>query len=420
MFIDKVKIYVKPGNGGSGAVSFHREKYVDNGGPDGGDGGKGGDIIFVTTKSKNTLNDFHFVKHFRAENGEKGDRKRCNGKQGKDLIILVPVGTVIKDAESGKIVIDLFEENQKHILLNGGRGGKGNTHFKNSRRQAPSFSQAGEITAEREIVLELLTIADVGLVGFPNAGKSTVLSVITSAKPKIANYHFTTLSPNLGVASYYDDTIVVADIPGLIEGASSGLGLGHTFLRHIERTRCLVHIVDMSGQEGKNPVEAFRSINSELEKYSKKLSKLPQIIVANKMDMPQSNENFKEFKQKVKKFKIIPMTAIIAEGIDELLREVFEMLKTLPALSPLEYEPFEFAVIDEESFEIISHGDGLYEVVGGLVTKLSRRVVFDDPESLNYFHRMLSDRGVIKELRKQGAIDGDTVVVGGLEFDFIE
>ncbi|MEG1663422.1 MAG: GTPase ObgE, partial [Clostridia bacterium] len=282
MFLDYVKIYVKAGNGGNGAVSFHREKFVPNGGPDGGDGGNGADIVFVADANINTLIDFKFKKHFRADDGERGGTRNCTGKSFPPLVIKVPIGTVIKETESDKIIADLFEDGEKCVILTGGRGGKGNIHFAHAQRQAPSFSQQGEVTEEHQITLELKTIADVGLVGFPNVGKSTLLSVLTSAKPKIANYHFTTIDPNLGVVQMYDNSFVIADIPGLIEGASDGAGLGHYFLRHIERVRLIVHIVDISGSEGRNPLEDFKIINNELSIYSEKLAKTPQIVVASK------------------------------------------------------------------------------------------------------------------------------------------
>lgn len=420
MFIDKVKIYIKSGNGGNGAVSFHTEKYVPNGGPDGGDGGRGGNIVFVADSSKNTLNDFHYAKHFRAENGENGGPKRSYGKQGKDLVITVPVGTVVKDFETGRIITDMFEADKPFVLLKGGRGGKGNNHFKTSKRQAPHFSQTGEKTVEREVVLELKTIADVGLVGFPNVGKSTLLSVISEAKPKIANYHFTTLSPNLGVVKYHDRDIVVADIPGLIEGASDGMGLGHDFLRHIERTRCLVHVVDVSGQEGRDPYDDYVKINNELSTYSEVLASRPQIVVANKMDMPDSQENLQKLRQKLPDTVIVPLTAIIAEGIDALLDQTEKLIASLPPIQPLEYEPFEYEVEDRESFEVKNQGEGIFTVSGGLMESLGRRVVFDDYESLNYFQKMLRQRGVISALRKAGAKDGDTVVIGDIEFEFVD
>jgi len=420
MFTDKVKIAVKAGCGGDGKVSFHTEKYVPNGGPDGGDGGKGGDIIFIADSSKNTLNDFYYKKHFRAENGEKGGTRKCYGKSGEDLVITVPCGTVIKDFLTGKIIADLFKEGEPYTLLKGGRGGKGNTHFKNSRRQAPAFCQTGEKTTEREIVLELLTIADVGFVGFPNAGKSTLLSVISSAKPKIAAYPFTTLNPNLGVVKHYDDTILFADIPGLIEGASEGAGLGLRFLRHIERTRLIVHVLDIGASEGRDPLDDFTKINAELKAYSEVLAKLPQIVAANKMDLPDAEENLKRFKKKHPKLTVIPITAIVGEGTKELVAKCFEAVKNLPPLAPLEYEPFEYVEEGEEGFEVFNRGQNIFEITGGLIEKLARRVVFDDADSISYFHRMLKDRGVFKALKKAGAETGDTVLIRDLEFDFVE
>lgn len=298
MFLDRETITIKSGNGGDGATSFIRYKGVSNGGPDGGDGGRGGHIYVVGDKNKVSLIEFEYQKKFTAENGGKGEPKKCHGKDGKDLYISVPLGTVIKDKETGRILCDVFYHGEKKLLLSGGRGGKGNVHFCTSRRHAPHFSQKGELTDVKKIILELKIIADVGIIGFPNAGKSTLLSKISGAKPKIANYHFTTLSPNLGVVAHYEDSFVVADIPGLIEGASQGAGLGHNFLRHIERTRLLVHVVDISGFEGRDPYDDFIKINKELEEYSEELGKRPQIIVANKCDMFGAEENLKAFKKK--------------------------------------------------------------------------------------------------------------------------
>lgn len=420
MFIDKVKIYIKAGNGGNGSASLHTEKYVPNGGPDGGDGGKGGDVIFVATTSENTLNAFHYQKHFRAGNGENGGRQRCFGKQGKDIEVKVPVGTVVKNAE-GDIVADMFEDGQREVILKGGKGGRGNWHFKTSRRQSPSFAEHGVKTEEYEVTLELKTIADVGLVGFPNVGKSTLLSVVSDAKPKIANYHFTTLSPNLGVVSYYDATFVMADIPGLIEGASEGAGLGHSFLRHIERTRLLVHVIDISGSEQRDPLSDFELINNEIYSYDPELKKLPMIVVANKMDMPDAEENLKRFTKKYgKKYQVIPMTTIIHEGVDELIVAVAKTLETLPALQPLEFVPVKLQREESDDFAIDILEDNVYEVTGGLVEMLSRRVNMDDYDSFRYFQRVLKDRGVIAELRKLGATDGSTVIVGDIEFDFVD
>ncbi len=420
MFIDKVKIYIKAGNGGNGSASLHTEKYISNGGPDGGDGGKGGDIIFEATTSENTLNMFHFQKHFRAENGENGGKKNCYGKCGKDLVVRVPVGTVVKNKE-GKIIADMFEDGQRQVILKGGKGGRGNFHFKTSRRQSPSFAEHGVKTEEHEVVLELKTIADVGLVGFPNVGKSTLLSVVTEAKPKIANYHFTTLSPNLGVVSYYDKTFVMADIPGLIEGASEGAGLGHSFLRHIERTRVLVHVVDISGSEERNPISDFELINNEIFSYDDSLKDLPMIVVANKMDMPNAQENLDKFIKKYgKKYTVIPMTTIIHEGVEVLLETLAKVLEDLPPLSPLQFEPISLDSEESDDFQIDVLDEDVFEVTGGLVKILSRKVNMDDYDSFRYFQRVLKDKGVITALRKAGAHDGSTVIVGDIEFDFVD
>lgn len=420
MFIDKVKIYVKAGNGGNGSASLHTEKYVPNGGPDGGDGGKGGDVIFVATTSENTLNAFHFQKHFRAGNGENGGRKNCYGKKGEDIVVKVPVGTVVKTVD-GDIIADMFSDGERKVILQGGKGGRGNHHFATSRRQSPSFAENGVKTKEYEVVLELKTIADVGLVGFPNVGKSTLLSVVSDAKPKIANYHFTTLSPNLGVVGYYDTSFVMADIPGLIEGASEGAGLGHSFLRHIERTRVLVHVLDISGSEDRDPLSDFELINNEIYTYDPALKQLPMIVVANKMDMPHAEENLARFNAKYgKKYTVIPMTTIIHEGAEQLLETLVNTLENLPESRPMEYTPFVLDKPEEETYEIQILDDGVFEVVGGLVEILSRKVNMDDYDSFRYFQRVLNDKGVIKALRQNGAKDGDMVIVGDIEFDFVE
>ena len=420
MFIDKVKIYIKAGNGGNGSASLHTEKYVPNGGPDGGDGGKGGDIIFEATTAENTLNAFHYQKHFRAGNGENGGSKNCYGKRGADLVVKVPVGTVVKNAD-GDIIADMFEDGQRETILVGGKGGRGNWHFKTSRRQSPAFAEHGVKTEEYEVTLELKTIADVGLVGFPNVGKSTLLSVVSDAKPKIANYHFTTLSPNLGVVKYYDTTFVMADIPGLIEGASEGAGLGHSFLRHIERTRLLVHVIDISGSEERDPIADFELINNEIYSYDENLKELPMVVVANKMDMPNAEENLAKFKKKYgKKYQVIPMTTIIHEGVGELIVAVAKILETLPPVEPLKYVPVKLQKEESDDFEIEILDEGVYEVVGGLVQMLARKVNLDDYDSFRYFQRVLRDKGVIAELRKLGATDGCTVIVGEIEFEFVD
>ncbi len=420
MFIDKVKIYVKAGNGGDGSASLHTEKYVPNGGPDGGDGGKGGDIVFEATSNENTLNAFHFQKHYRAGNGENGGRQRSYGKQGESLTVKVPVGTVVKSVE-GNVIADMFYDGQREVILTGGKGGRGNYHFKTSRRQSPSFAELGVKTEEYEVVLELKTIADVGLVGFPNVGKSTLLSVVSSAKPKIANYHFTTLSPNLGVVSYRDSTFVLADIPGLIEGASEGLGLGHSFLRHIERTRLLVHVLDISGSEQRDPLVDFELINNEIYGYESSLKKLPMLVVANKMDMPDAETNLARFNNKYgNKFKVIPMTTIIHEGVDDFIKTVSELLKTAPEVKPLEFEPYKLQKEEDGSFSVSKLDADVYEITGGLVDELSRKVDLDDYDSFRYFQRVIKERGVESALKKAGAKDGDTVIIGEIEFEFLE
>ncbi len=419
MFVDKAKIYIKAGNGGNGCTSFYTEKYVPDGGPDGGDGGKGGDIIFKVDPRLSSLTDFKFEQHFRAQNGENGSSRFCHGKNAKDLVINVPRGTVIRDAETGKIIADMFDENSAVTVLKGGYGGKGNARFKSSRRQAPRFSQVGEKCDEHAVTLELKTIADVGLVGYPNVGKSTLLSVISSAKPKIANYHFTTLSPNLGVVKYYDKSFVVADIPGLIDGASEGVGLGSEFLRHIDRTRLIVHVVDISGSEGRDPVEDYRKINAELKNYDKRLASLPQIVALNKSDILPSDEAVKRFRKSVRRETHL-ISAATRFGVDELIKAVYEKLEKLPPVSKLEYEPFEYEARDTTGFTVTRDDDGGFDVSGGLMEELARNVVLDSYDSFNWFQKKLKEAGVIKALRRAGAKDGDTVRVLDIEFEFVE
>ena len=419
MFVDKAKIYIKSGNGGNGCTSFYTEKYVPDGGPDGGDGGKGGDVIFTVDERLNSLTDFRYEQHFRAANGENGSSRFCHGKNAPDLIVKVPRGTIIRDAETGRIIADMYEEDATVTVLKGGFGGKGNARFKSSRRKAPRFSQTGEVTDEHAVTLELKTIADVGLVGYPNVGKSTLLSVISSAKPKIANYHFTTLSPNLGVVKRYDGAFVVADIPGLIEGAGNGVGLGTEFLRHVDRTRLIVHVVDISGSEGRDPVTDYRTSNAELKKYDKRLASLPQIVALNKADLLYDDEAVKNFRRHVRK-PIYLISGATHQGIDELLDAVYEKLQTLPAAEKLEYEPFEYERRDTTDFEVTRDDDGGFDISGGLVEELARNVVLDSYDSFRYFQKKLKETGVIKALRKAGAKDGDTVRVLDVEFEFVE
>ena len=421
MFVDSEVISIKSGDGGDGMTSFKHFKGVATGGPDGGDGGDGGSVYFVGDGSKTSLVEFQFTHKFTAENGERGGTNNCHGKNGSDKYIYVPLGTVIKDRDSGMIIADVYSEGQTVKVLEGGRGGKGNLRFTTSKRHTPHFAQKGEKTPVRYVTLELKVIADVGLVGFPNVGKSTMLSKISGAKPKIANYHFTTISPNLGVVSRYDDTFVVADIPGLIEGAADGAGLGHDFLRHIERTRMLAHVVDISGVEGRDPIEDFIKINKELKDYSPALAQLPQVVIANKCDIFGAEENLKAFKKKFgRKYKIFACSAINAEGLAAALDEIYALLKTLPPPSPIEYEPFVYTRPNDDEFEIERDEDGAYVVFGPLVDLLIRNVVLDDYDSLAYMQKTLREKGVIKELRKLGAHDGDTVVIGDVEFDFID
>lgn len=421
MFVDKENIIIKAGNGGDGATSFIHYKGVTNGGPDGGDGGDGGDVYFVGDKRKSSLIDFMYQKKYFAGNGTKGGPKKCYGKKGDDIEIAVPLGTVIRDKSTGKIVCDIFYDGEKKLVLTGGKGGKGNCKFCTSTRHAPHFSQKGVTTEPVRLILELKTIADVGLLGFPSVGKSTLLSKISGAKPKIASYHFTTLSPNLGVVTHYDDNFVVADIPGLIEGASEGAGLGYEFLRHIERTRMLVHLVDISGSEGRDPIEDFVTLNNELLKYNEEVANLPQIVALNKMDMFGAEENYKKFVKKFgKKYKIFKISAINAEGLVELFDEVYETLKTLPPIKPIEHEEFVYERKDENTFEIERDEDGAFVVIGPLVDLLSRNVVLNDMDSLSYMQKTLRDKGVFKALKSAGVKDGDTVVIGEVEFDYLD
>ena len=420
MFIDKAKIFIKAGNGGDGCTSFYTEKYVPDGGPDGGDGGRGGDIIFEVDERLSSLADFKFSQHFRAENGANGTSRFCHGKSAPPLIIKVPRGTVIRDEETNNVIADMFGASDSITVLKGGYGGKGNARFKSSRRKAPHFSQTGQKTEEHSVTLELKTIADVGLVGYPNVGKSTLLSVISSAKPKIANYHFTTLSPNLGVVRYYDNSFVVADIPGLIDGASDGVGLGHDFLRHIDRTRLIVHVVDVSGVEGRDAVEDYKKINAELKAYNSNLAKLPQIVALSKADLLIDDEPIKNFRKAVKGVKTVVISPISRKGIDELIKEVYEKLATLPQIERMEYEPFEYAEKDTTDFTVGRCDDGGFIVSGGLIDELARNVVLDSYDSFNYFQRKLKETGIIKALKKAGATDGDTVRMLDVEFEYME
>lgn len=426
MFTDYVKIYAQAGKGGNGAISFRHEKYVAAGGPDGGDGGRGGDVYFKVDPDANTLIEFRFKKKFKAENGENGQGARKYGKSAEDLYIPVPIGTVIKDAETNQVLADLSTPGQEVLILKGGRGGLGNSHFATATRQAPRFAQDGEPGEEKELVLELKLLADVGLIGFPNVGKSTFLSKVTSATPKIANYHFTTIEPNLGVVtSKYGDSFVIADIPGIIEGASDGVGLGIQFLRHIERTRLLLHFIDVSGTEGRDPVKDYQVINDELKDYSEKLSHRTQIIVANKSDIAQDDDNYKKLADIAEKNgqKIFKISAATGEGVEELMNYVSKTLKELPkedlidVATPSEGEKVYRLETKKKPFEI-SKEKGVWIVKGEEVDRIIRKVNITDYESLFFLHRKLNELGLDKALKKAGIHDGDTVKIGNYEMEW--
>lgn len=424
MFDDRVKIYVKAGNGGNGKVSFHTQKNMRVGAPDGGDGGRGGDIIIVADKNVTDLGEFRYTKHMKAGDGLGGGPNTTTGKSGASVVIKVPCGTVVKDDETQGILADLFYDGDKVVALKGGNGGAGNARFKSSRRQSPTFAQTGEVTKERTLLLELKTIADVGLVGYPNAGKSTLLSVLTSARPKIAGYQFTTLSPNLGVAKVYGESFVIADIPGLIEGASEGAGLGHYFLRHIERTRMLLMVVDASGMEGRDPYNDYRVIKSELKKYNRDLEKLPKIIVLNKMDDINAEKNAKEFVRKLNRTKnppeVVKISAYMHKNLEELLDKTAKMVASLPKPEPIKFEKFEYKKADKTAYFISRDDDGAFVIEGGFVDELIRNVVLSDSQSFAYFQKVMKDKGIIKALRKLGAVDGDTVRIKDFDFEFID
>ncbi len=421
-FVDKVRIVIKSGDGGDGCAAFHREKYVARGGPSGGDGGNGGDVIFVADTGKNTLLDFRFARHFRAERGENGRAELQRGKNGEPVYVRVPVGTVVRDIETGSVIADMSEPDKQKVLIRGGRGGKGNARFATPTRQAPRFAQPGQKTKEREVELELKTIADVGLVGLPNVGKSTILSVLTAAKPKIANYHFTTLTPNLGVVKRYEDTFVLADIPGLIEGAAHGAGLGHEFLKHIERTRMLVHVLDCSGSEGRDPLEDYAQINRELEQYGDRLCTLQQVVAANKMDIPGAEENFARLKAALEPqgVAVFPVSAATAQGFDALLDAVVRLLKTLPPVYAYEEEELELKPEYEPGFTVEREDDGAFAVYGGTVQWILDTTDPNDDASMRRFQQLLIKEGIIAALREKGAVDGSSVRLGEWEFDFTD
>lgn len=424
MFIDKARIFVKAGNGGNGAVSFRREKYVPAGGPDGGDGGRGANIIMVADTGLRTLMDFKYKKKYSAQHGEDGSKKKRAGKNGEDLILSVPEGTVIRDEKTGLIIADLKKTGDQAVVARGGYGGKGNQHFANAVRQAPAFAKSGTDGQERWITLELKMIADVGLLGFPNVGKSTFLSVVTSAKPKIANYHFTTLTPNLGVVqTRHGESFVIADIPGIIEGAADGVGLGHDFLRHVERTKVLVHIVDISGIEGRDPIDDFEKINEELRLYNERLSTRPQLVVANKSDLLFDESIYENFRKTVeeKGYEVFKMSAATRDGVDQVIDRVSQLLNEVEEVELVSQEEMyrpELDVDDEAGLKIEVDEDGIYVVTGKELRRIMYSVNFDDMESLQFFQAQMEAKGVFDMLREAGIEDGDTVKIYELEFEF--
>lgn len=422
MFIDKARITIKAGDGGNGAVSFHREKYVAAGGPDGGDGGRGGDIVFVVDDNMSTLVDFRYKRKFVAQNGQNGSGKRCSGKSGEDLVIKVPRGTLLKDPETGRIYADI-SSNEPVVVAKGGKGGAGNQHFATPTRQIPRFAKPGTPGESFELDLELKLLADVGLVGFPNVGKSTLISVVSAAKPKIANYHFTTLTPVLGVVKLSEgSSFVMADIPGLIEGASDGIGLGHDFLRHVDRCRLIVHVVDVSGVEGRNPIDDFKAINNELEKFSEELAQRPQIVVANKADMA-TEEQINEFKTFIEEqgYEFFTISAVTTMGTKELVQAIGAKLNTLPPIIEYEADPMLVNRVvekDNRSFEITVE-DGIYYVDAHFLEPILATADMEDYESLQYFQRVLRHSGIIDKLEEMGIEEGQTVDIAGFQFDFV-
>jgi GTP-binding protein len=422
VFIDRVRMTVSAGDGGDGAVSFHTEKYVPNGGPDGGDGGRGGDIVFLARSGLSTLQAFRYRRKFQAEHGQKGGTRKQYGRSGQDMVLDVPVGTLVREAESGHIVADLVEDGQRVVIARGGRGGKGNVHFANSVRQAPRFARAGEAGDQLDLIVELKLIADVGLVGLPNAGKSTLLSVVSAAKPKIGNYPFTTIEPGLGVVAVGDTSFVMADIPGLIAGAHTGLGLGLAFLRHIERTRLLLHVVDMSPDSGSEPLESFDQINEELASYDPALASRPQIVALNKIDLADTKKvSQTEQALRERGYTVFPICAPIGEGVTPLIQAVASAVRSLPPVQLFdpEKERTLYRLETGPLFEIQKDGS-VYRVSGEWIENLVRSTNFDQHESLHYFQRLIRRKGVIEDLEKAGIQEGDVVNLAGFEFNYYE
>ena len=427
MFADSAKIYIRSGKGGDGHVSFRRELFVAAGGPDGGDGGRGGDLIFEIDEGLNTLNDFRHVRKYFASDGERGGARKCHGADGKDMIVKVPPGTVIKDAETGKVITDMNYENRREIVLKGGKGGKGNQHYATPTMQVPKYAQPGKPGKELTVILELKVIADVGLVGFPNVGKSTFLSRVTNAKPKIANYHFTTLNPNLGVVDLDGtDGFVIADIPGLIEGASQGIGLGHEFLRHIERTKVMIHMVDAASTEGREPLEDIKIINAELQSYNEELAKRPQVIAANKIDVFYGEEEDTVIEKLKAEFepqgiKVFPISAVSGKGVKELLYYVKECLNEIgdePIVFEKEFfvESLEFE--SEPFFVEKNEEEGVFVVEGPRIEKMLGYTNLDSEKGFEFFQKFLKQNGILEQLEELGIQDGDTVCMYGLQFDY--
>ncbi len=423
MFIDRTEIKVRGGDGGDGCVSFYRAKYVVAGGPDGGDGGRGGDVIVVAETGLNTLVDFRYKRKFIANKGENGSKRNCSGKDAEDIILKVPVGTIIREKMTNKVMMDLTKEGERKVLIKGGRGGRGNQHFATSTRQAPEYSEKGRVSKEYEIILELKLIADVGLIGFPNVGKSTLLSMVTNAKPKIANYHFTTLAPNLGVVSTKIGTdFVIADIPGLIEGASEGVGLGHGFLRHIERTKVFIHVVDASGLEGDDPLENIEKINNELRKYDSNLMKRPQIIACNKMDIPEAEKNYLKIKEKYEKegVEVYPISAVTNQGLDKLLISAAKIIKNYPEDIIFEEDYEEYYEIEsiKNPFTVELDEEEVYIVEGRGVERMLINTNLDTERGYAFFQKYLKEKGIIDALKEKGIVEGDTVRMYALEFEY--